>query len=82
MPLILTQRADSARVPVFCHDAGHGDRTNDPDELVLEHSARELLPDHQVHVILQCDNEVKTEKDCSGVTEQKDKSVLEPNSIV
>lgn len=54
--------ADSAWVPVFRHDAGHGDCTNDPNELVLEHSARELLPDHQVHVVLQCDNEVRTER--------------------
>lgn len=62
-------------IPICCHDASHGDSTNNTNKLVLEYSARELFSYHQVHVILQGNNG----EDVGMV--QQESQILEPNNL-
>lgn len=62
-------------IPICCHDASHGDSTNNTNKLVLEYSARELFSYHQVHVILQ-EIMVKMLEWYS-----KESQILEPNNL-
>lgn len=69
------QQSGFPYIPICCHDASHGDSTDNTNELVLEYGARELFSYHQVHFILQGNNDEDV-----GMVQQKSQ-ILEPNNL-
>ena len=72
------QKSEFPCIPVCRYDASHSDSTNNTNELVLERGARELFSYHQVHVILQGNNDKDEDV---GMVQQKNLQVLEPKNL-